>query len=95
MGISLEEHEKLHGEANKANAAPANPAREPGSGSPKRTDPQKVYSLDTIIDFGKHDGDQVEDVIYDDPSYMQWVYEKTQRVLGEDTIALMQSEGII
>ena len=33
----------------------------------------KPMGLDDIFTFGKHSGDQLEDVIEDDPGYIEWL----------------------
>lgn len=38
-----------------------------------------AYDLDTLLDFGKHRGRPVEDVLEDDPSYLLWALENVHR----------------
>lgn len=50
------------------------------------------YDLDTILDFGKHRGKTVEDVLADDPGWLLWALENAERfevdVLVHDTIVM-------
>lgn len=32
--------------------------------------------LDTILSFGKYEGEEVEDICYDDPEYIIWLCEE-------------------
>lgn len=38
-----------------------------------------VYDLDTALDFGKHRGRTVEDLLGDDPRYLLWALENVER----------------
>jgi hypothetical protein len=33
------------------------------------------YDFKSIIHFGKHKGEVIEDVLYDDPTYLDWAVE--------------------
>lgn len=33
----------------------------------------KELKLTDVMPFGKHKGEQIEDLIYDDPSYLAWL----------------------
>ena len=35
-----------------------------------------VICLDTVLNFGKHKGEQVEDLLDDDPGYLAWLYDE-------------------
>lgn len=39
----------------------------------------RLYDLDTVLDFGKHKGLTVEDVLNDDPRYLLWALENVER----------------
>lgn len=91
-GITLEEHLALHAEAD-ANQAAAAPAKNPFAGKQKSLPTE--LTLDSILDFGKHKGMQVEDMIYDQPGYLRWLVEKTDRKISANVIEKMKLEGII
>lgn len=38
-----------------------------------------MYDLDSKLDFGKHRGRKVEDVLEDDPGYLLWAMENVER----------------
>ena len=38
-----------------------------------RNTSKKVMGLESIFTFGKYKGDQLEDVITDDPGYIEWL----------------------
>lgn len=54
----------------------------------------RELGLDDIFSFGKHKGDQVEDVIEDDPSYIEWLVEETIVEFDEETLELIAKKGI-
>ena len=31
------------------------------------------HTLDSLLDFGKHEGEQVEDIVEDHPDYVRWL----------------------
>jgi hypothetical protein len=47
---------------------------------------QLVMGLDDIFKFGKHKGDQLEDVLDDDPDYIAWCVENG--VVDFDEVAM-------
>lgn len=38
-----------------------------------------LYDLDTPLDFGKHKGRTVEDVLAEEPAYLMWALENVER----------------
>lgn len=57
----------------------------------------KVLSLDTKINYGKHKGKFIKDIIEQDPSWIEWALEKIEG-FGLDVYAfyyLLECEGII
>jgi len=40
---------------------------------------QKLTSEDSVIGFGKHNGNTVRGVLQDDPQYLLWLVENTKR----------------
>lgn len=99
MGITLEEHTALHDEADAANAAPANPAKAAyKKGSTSALPPAEAYpqlDLSSVLDFGKHKGQQVEDLMIDEPDYLKWMCEKKVRFFTADTLRNFKHAGII
>lgn len=51
-------------------------------------------SLDDLFTFGKHKGDQLEDVIYDDPDYIAWCCENGVVFFDDDALELISKRGI-
>jgi len=49
--------------------------------------------LDDIFTFGKHEHQQLEDVIEDDPDYIGWLAEKGFD-FDEETLELISKKGI-
>lgn len=54
-----------------------------------------VYGLTDVLKFGKYKGEQIEDLIYDDPGYISWLYEEEVIEFDEDTIRIMEERKII
>lgn len=50
--------------------------------------------LDDTFKFGKHKGDQVEDVIEDDPDYIAYCVEKDIVQFDEETLELITKKRI-
>lgn len=50
--------------------------------------------LTDIFNFGKHKGEQLEDVIYDDASYIEWLYDSGFD-FADDALKLMRERGIV
>lgn len=54
-----------------------------------------ILSLDSVLDFGKHEGEQVEDLIDDHPSYMVWLVENEIREVDDEVLEIMTQKGLI
>ena len=51
-------------------------------------------NLESEFKFGKHKGEQVEDVVEDNPEYIRWLCENTKTQFDEDVLeALERREG--
>lgn len=55
----------------------------------------QLLGLEDSFTFGKHVGEQVEDVIEDNPKYITWCYENDIVEFDEDTIAVLEKKKII
>ena len=53
-----------------------------------------TLGLDDLLPFGKHEGQQVEDVIHDDPSYIEWIVAGGVFDFDEETLELITKRGI-
>ena len=53
-----------------------------------------MLGLDSVFIFGKHKGDQVEDVIEDDPGYIEWCCDNEVVIFDEETLELISKRGI-
>lgn len=98
--VTLEESVALHSasiDAEMPNAAPVSIAKPPAktSSSYYSGTEWEPLTLDTILSFGKHKGMQVEDVIEDHPSYIQWMLREDVRQFDEETLQLLEKKGII
>lgn len=45
-----------------------------------------LYDLDDVMDFGKYKGKSVEDVLEEDPSYLLWLLENSERFEVDDAL---------
>ena len=52
-------------------------------------------SLDDVFSFGKHNGDQVEDVTDDDPDYIAWLIENEICEFDEEAMRVIEHKKII
>ena len=50
--------------------------------------------LETILDFGKCKGQQIEDIIDDDPKYIEWLIDEGVVSFDEETSELIAKKGI-
>ena len=57
--------------------------------------PYKELGLDDFMPFGKYKGEQIEDLIYDQPNYLMWCYQEEVVSFDEATIKLMGEKKII
>lgn len=51
--------------------------------------------LSDKMPFGKHKGEEIEDLIYDHPGYMSWLFEEEIVVLDVEVIKQMEDRKII
>lgn len=51
--------------------------------------------LDSILKFGRHKGKQLEDVIEDDPDYIEWMVDHGVADFDEETMELITKKGIV
>ena len=51
--------------------------------------------LDNHMPFGKHDGEQIEDLIDDQPGYMAWLVENEIIALDAEVIKKLEERKII
>jgi len=56
---------------------------------------RKNLRLDDVLDFGKHKGCQIEDLIDDDPSYLAWLYDQDENVFDSEVIQILEKRKII
>lgn len=57
--------------------------------------PKYTMGLEDLFVFGKHKGEQLEDVITDDPSYMEWVVGEGMVQFSEEAVSLMTKKGVV
>lgn len=50
--------------------------------------------LEDIFKFGKHKGHQLEDVIHDDPGYIEWLVEEGVVEFDNESLELISKLGI-
>lgn len=50
--------------------------------------------LEDCFKFGKHVGDQLEDVIEDDPNYIEWLVTNTGVDFDEEALERISKKGI-
>lgn len=53
-----------------------------------------ILSLDSLFTFGKHQDDMVEDVIEDDPGYIEYLINEGFEDFDEETLELIAKKGI-
>lgn len=51
--------------------------------------------LSDIMKFGKHKGEQIEDLLYDDPKYLVWLFEEEIVELDHEVIEQMEQRKLI
>ncbi len=57
--------------------------------------PKGTATLESIFYFGKHRGKQVEDVIEDNPSYIQWLSDMEVIEFDEETYEVLSKIGLV
>lgn len=53
-----------------------------------------TMTLESIFTFGKNKGRQLEDVIMDDPDYIEWLCDKDVVDFDEEAHELISKQGI-
>lgn len=56
--------------------------------------PRQAMTLEDEFTFGKHEGHQLEDVIHDDPAYIEWCVENDIVLFDEEASELIAKRGI-
>ena len=51
--------------------------------------------LSDIMPFGKHEGEEIEDMVIDHPNYMAWVVNEEIIKLDSEVIKLLEKRKII
>ena len=51
--------------------------------------------LTDTMPFGKHKGEQIEDLIYDYPSYLSWLFEESVVVFDEEVLKILEERKVI
>lgn len=51
--------------------------------------------LSDTMKFGKHKGEEIEDLLYDDPSYLVWLVEEEVVELDSEVIEQMEQRKLI
>jgi len=51
-------------------------------------------NLESVFSFGKHKGSQLEDVIEDDPNYIEWMVMEGVVGFDEETLEAISKRGI-
>ena len=54
-----------------------------------------LLGLEDIFTFGRHSGEQVEDLIDDDPSYFAWLIENEICEFEPEVITVLEKKKII
>ncbi len=55
----------------------------------------RMYGLTDFILFGKHDGEQIEDILEDDPGYIVWMYEQDSFGFDDEVIKILEDRKLI
>lgn len=50
--------------------------------------------LDSAMPFGKHKGEQIEDLIEDEPRYIEWLVSEDVVEFDEETLDTITKKGI-
>lgn len=51
--------------------------------------------LTDTMPFGKHKGEQIEDLIYDQPGYMAWLVEEDVVTLDHEVVKILEDRKVI
>lgn len=55
----------------------------------------RVLGLTDTFPFGKHKGQQVEDLLYDDPQYLTWCVDEEVVEFDEEVLHQMEERKLI
>lgn len=55
----------------------------------------KIFYLNSVMPFGKHTGEMIEDLLDDAPGYLVWMYEQDNITFDLEVIRRMEDEKII
>lgn len=55
---------------------------------------KKVYDVDTLITFGVHKGDTIEDIYDEDCQYLVWMYDNFENVEWTDDALFLINDAI-
>jgi DNA polymerase III epsilon subunit-like protein len=64
-----------------------------GESAPSPSQPRQSMGLEDCFKFGKHKGDQLEDVISDDPGYIEWVISEGVVIFDESAMEHIARKG--
>ncbi|MDT8428512.1 MAG: hypothetical protein RQ757_07070 [Pseudomonadales bacterium] len=56
---------------------------------------REQMNLEDEFTFGKHRGEQLEDVIHDDPGYITWLADKEIVTFSDEARTLMEQRKLI
>ena len=56
---------------------------------------QKYLELDDVMEFGKHKGCDVEDLIGDDPDYLAWLHERDVVEFSDELVTILEKNKVI
>lgn len=54
----------------------------------------QILGLDSILNFGQHKGQQLEDLIEDQPDYVRWLIENEIRDFDDEVLEVVARKGI-
>ena len=55
----------------------------------------KELRLSDVMPFGKYNGEQIEDLIYDQPGYMAWCFNEDVVDFDEEVVKQLEEKKII
>ena len=55
----------------------------------------QLLALEDLFPFGKYEGEQVEDILCDDPQYLVWLYEKDVDFFDQDVVKELENKKLI
>jgi hypothetical protein len=48
-----------------------------------------------VFTFGKHDGETIEEILEDDPSYIIWLSENTYHIINEEILRIAEENNFL